>query len=155
MFRLSARHPARLAVLLPALILASCGGSNLGAVITVPNWVVVADLNGDGLPDVAVVAAQIDETGLTQKPGLLGVELNNKSTPGVFGTGTNYQVAAAPPSGLAVGDLSGTGTMTWSPRTSMPARSRYSRRPHRLLVHTARPPPSPWAAAPTMWRLPT
>ncbi len=111
MFRLSARHPAaRLAAFLPALLLGSCGGSNLGAVITVPNWVVVADLNGDGLPDVAVVAAQIDETGLTQKPGLLGVELNSQATPGVFGVGTNYVTSGAPPSGLAVGDLSGTGT---------------------------------------------
>jgi hypothetical protein len=111
MFSLSARHTAtRLALILPALILASCGGSNTGAIVTVPNWVVVADLNGDGLMDVAVVAAQIDETGLTQKPGLLGVDLNSKSTPGNFGVGVNYVTSAAPPSGLAVGDLSGTGT---------------------------------------------
>ena len=107
----SARRPvARLAVFLPALILASCGGSQFGAVITVPNWVVVSDLNGDGIVDVAVAAAQIDQTGLTQKPGLLGVELNSKTTPGAFGMGVNYATSAAPPSGLAVGDLSGTGT---------------------------------------------
>ncbi len=111
MFSFSVRHPAaRLAWVLPALLLGSCGGNNTGAVVTVPNAVVVADLNGDGLPDVAVVAAQIDETGLTQKPGLLGVELNSKTTPGVFSTGVNYVTSAAPPSGLAVGDLSGTGT---------------------------------------------
>jgi FG-GAP-like repeat/FG-GAP repeat len=111
MFSFSARQSAaRLAVFLPAVILASCGGSNLGAIVTVPNWVVVADLNSDGVPDVAVVAAQIDETGLTQKPGLLGVELNSKATPGQFGVGANLPTSAAPPSGLAVGDLSGTGT---------------------------------------------
>ncbi len=111
MFSISVRRPAaRLALLLPALMLGSCGGNNTGAIVTVPNWVVVADLNGDGLPDVAVVAAQIDETGLTQKPGLLGVELNSKTAPGVFAVGTNYVTSAAPPSGLAVGDLSGTGT---------------------------------------------
>lgn len=111
MSSLSVRHPAaRLAFLLPALLLGSCGGNNTGAIVTVPNAVVVADLNGDGLPDVAVVAAQIDETGLTQPPGLLGVELNSKSTPGVFAAGVNYVTSSAPPSGLAVGDLSGTGT---------------------------------------------
>ncbi len=111
MFRIRARRSAaRLSVFLPALLLASCGGSNLGAIITVPNWAVVADLNGDGLPDVAVVVAQIDQTGLTQKPGLLGIELNPKASPGQFGSGTNYETSAAPPSGLAVGDLSGTGT---------------------------------------------
>ena len=111
MFRFSARHAAaRLAVFLPAFLLVSCGGNNLGAVITVPNWVVVADLNGDGLPDVAVVAAQIDETGLTQKPGLLGINVNLASAPGTFGVGTNYPTSISPPSGLAVGDLSGTGT---------------------------------------------
>ncbi len=110
MFRFSAPPAARLALLLPALVLGSCGGNNTGAIITVPNWVVVADLNNDGVMDVAVVAAQIDETGLTQKPGLLGVELNSKTSPGDFGEGTNYVTSSAPPSGLAVGDLSGTGT---------------------------------------------
>jgi hypothetical protein len=110
MFRFSAPPAARLAILLPAMVLGSCGGDNTGAIITVPNWVIVADLNNDGLMDVAVVAAQIDETGLTQKPGLLGVELNSKTSPGTFGVGTNFQTSAAPPSGLAVGDLSGTGT---------------------------------------------
>ena len=110
MFRFSVRPTARLALILPLLALSSCGGSNTGSVITVPNSVIVADLNGDGVVDVATVAAQIDETGLTQKPGLLGVVLNSKSSPGTFGLGTNYVTSSAPPSGLAVGDLSGTGT---------------------------------------------
>jgi hypothetical protein len=110
MFRFSAPPAARLAILLPALVLGSCGGDSTGAIITVPNFLVVADLNNDGLMDVAIVVAQIDETGLTQKPGLLGVELNSKTSPGTFGVGTNYVTSSAPPSGLAVGDLSGTGT---------------------------------------------
>ncbi|MEJ0005414.1 MAG: VCBS repeat-containing protein [Steroidobacteraceae bacterium] len=111
MSRFSARRPtACLALILPLLVLSSCGGDNNGAIITVPNSVIVADLNGDGVVDVATVAAQIDETGLTQKPGLLGVVLNSKTTPGNFGLGNNYVTSPAPPSGLAVGDLSGTGT---------------------------------------------
>jgi hypothetical protein len=59
---------------------------------------------------VAVGGAQIDETGLTQKPGLLRVSMNTKSTPGTFAGPVNYVTSAAPPSGLAVGDLTGTGS---------------------------------------------
>jgi hypothetical protein len=111
MSRSSARHPAyRLLLLLPLLALGSCGNDNTGAVITVPNSVVVADLNGDGLPDVAVVAAQIDQTGLTQPPGLLGTMMNVHATPGLFGNAVQYETSGAPPSGLAVGDLTGTGS---------------------------------------------
>lgn len=110
MFRLFARHPAaRVLALLPALLLGSCG-NNTGAVITVPNSVVVADLQGNGVLDVAVASAQIDETGLTTKPGLLGIILNSASKPGTFSGVVNYVSSSAPPSGLAVGDLTGTGS---------------------------------------------
>ena len=44
MFRLLARHPAtRVLALLPTFLIASCG-NDTGAVITVPNWVIVADV---------------------------------------------------------------------------------------------------------------
>jgi hypothetical protein len=110
MFRLFARHPsARLLLVLPLLAMASCGNDS-GAVITVPNSVAVADLQGNGVQDVVVVAAQIDETGLTQKPGLMGTIMNSASSPGSFGAIVNYVSSSAPPSGLAVGDLTGTGT---------------------------------------------
>jgi hypothetical protein len=111
MSRFSARRPAyRLLLLLPLLALGSCGNNNLGAVITVPNSVVVADLNGDGLLDVAVVAAQVDQTGLTQPPGLLGTMMNVQATPGIFQAAVQYETSTAPPSGLAVGDLTGNGS---------------------------------------------
>jgi FG-GAP-like repeat len=104
-------HPAfRLLLALPLLGLISCGNDNTGAVISVPNSVVVADLNGDGLLDVAVVAAQIDQTGLTQPPGLLGTMMNVKATPGEFSIAVQYETSTAPPSGLAVGDLTGNGS---------------------------------------------
>jgi hypothetical protein len=110
MFRTFARHPAaRVFALLPVLLVASCG-SDTGAIITVPNSVVVADLQGNGVLDVAVASAQIDETGLTTKPGLLGIILNSPSSPGNFAGITNYVSSSAPPSGLAVGDLTGTGS---------------------------------------------
>jgi hypothetical protein len=111
MSRFFAPHPAyRLLLLLPLLALGSCGSDNLGAVITVPNSVVVADLSGDGLLDVAVVAAQIDQTGLTQPPGLLGTMMNVQATPGIFQGAVQYETSSSPPSGLAVGDLTGTGS---------------------------------------------
>ena len=110
MFRLFARHPAaRVLALLPAFVLASCG-DNTGALITVPNSVIAADLTGNGVMDVVVASAQIDETGLTQKPGLLGVIRNSAASPGTFAGIVNYVTSSAPPSGLAVGDLTGTGS---------------------------------------------
>jgi hypothetical protein len=110
MFRLFARHPTiRVLALLPAFLLASCG-NDTGAIITVPNSVVVSDLKGDGVLDVVIASAQIDETGLTTKPGLLGVIMNSPSAPGTFGGVADYASSASPPSGLAVGDLTGTGS---------------------------------------------
>ncbi|HTY94732.1 MAG TPA: VCBS repeat-containing protein [Steroidobacteraceae bacterium] len=105
-----ARCSARLLLVLPALALASCGGSGVGTLITVPNSVVVGDFNGDGVVDVAVARAQIDETGITQKPGLLSIILNTKSKPGTFLAAVNYNASSSPPSGLAVGDLTGNGS---------------------------------------------
>src|SRR5580658_4035503 len=97
MSRFSARRPrSRLLLLLPLLALGSCRNDNLGAVITVPNSVVVADLNGDGLLDVAVVAAQVDQTGLTQPPGLLGTMMNVQATPGLFQAAVQYETSASP-----------------------------------------------------------
>ncbi|HTB64770.1 MAG TPA: VCBS repeat-containing protein [Steroidobacteraceae bacterium] len=111
MSRFSAHRPTyRLLLVLPLLALCSCGNDNLGAVITVPNSVVVSDLNGDGTLDVAVVAAQIDQTGLTQPPGLLGTMLNIKATPGLFSPTVQYETSSSPPSGLAVGDIVGNGS---------------------------------------------
>jgi FG-GAP-like repeat/FG-GAP repeat len=111
MFRLFARHPAtRVLALLPVFLIASSCGNDTGAVITVPNSVVAADLRGNGVMDVVVASAQIDETGLTQQPGLLGVILNSTSSPGTFAGIVNYVSSSSPPSGLAVGDLTGTGS---------------------------------------------
>jgi hypothetical protein len=111
MFSISAScRTTRLWLLLPVFALASCGGDNTGALITVPNSVIVADLRNAGVMDVVVAAAQIDETGLTQKPGLLEVILNSVATPGTFVNGNQLVTNTSPPAGLAVGDLTGNGT---------------------------------------------
>ncbi len=111
MFSIAVIRPAaRLWLLLPVLVLAGCGGNSTGAIITVPNSVVVADLRNAGVMDIVVAAAQIDETGLTQKPGLLEVVLNSITVPGTFSQAINYPTSASPPSGLAVGDLTGNGS---------------------------------------------
>jgi FG-GAP-like repeat len=111
MFRFCARYPAaRLLLILPALALANCGGNDTGEVLTVPNSVVVADLTGNGFLDVAVAEAQIDQTGLSQKPGLLSVIMNTPTSPGNFQPAVDYIASSDPPSALAVGDLTGTGS---------------------------------------------
>lgn len=111
MFSIALIRPAtRLWLLLPVLVLAGCGGNNTGAIITVPNSVVVADLRNAGVLDIVVAAAQIDETGLTQKPGLLEVVLNSITAPSTFSQAANYPTSTSPPSGLAVGDLTGNGS---------------------------------------------
>ncbi len=106
MYRFSAARPARCLLLaLAAFALVSCGGDDTGAELTIPNSVVVADLKGDGVLDVAVASARIDQTGLTQPPSLLAVNSNSATTPGTFATRVSYVVSAGPTSGLAVGDL--------------------------------------------------
>jgi hypothetical protein len=108
MFRLPA-PTLRLAFVLPLLALGSCG-SDTGAIITVPNSVIVADLTGSKVLSVVTAAAVIDETGLTQKPGVIQVILNSASTPGDFAGQVDYDTSSAPPSGLAEGDLRGNGS---------------------------------------------
>ncbi len=111
MFSPSVTRPAtRVWLLLPVFALSSCGGNNTGAIITVPNSVVVADTRNNGVLDIILASAQIDETGLTQPPGLLDVILNSAATPGTFAAGVTYDSSASPPSGLAVGDLTGNGS---------------------------------------------
>jgi hypothetical protein len=108
MFRLSA-PTLRLAFVLPLLALGSCG-NNTGAIITVPNSVIAADLTGAKVLSVVTAAAVIDETGLTQKPGVIQVILNSAASPGAFAGQVDYDSSSAPPSGLAEGDLRGNGS---------------------------------------------
>jgi hypothetical protein len=98
-----------LAASLP-LSLASCGGSSPGTILDIPNAVAVADINNDGQPDIVVASAQIDQTGQTNPPGFAAVVLNNPSKVGTFQPTMRFQSNGAP-SGLALGDLTGSGAI--------------------------------------------
>ena len=106
------RPSARIRLILAPVLfiaLASCGGNN-GYIVGIPNRVAVADFNGDGKPDVAVATAQIDQLGVNTEPGYLGIILQDTSTAGSFNNQVTYQTTGSPPTGLVVGDLTGTGT---------------------------------------------
>ncbi len=100
------------------LALASCGGygndyCDYGCAITpqpavnVPNSIAIADVNGDGVPDLLV--ATTIEQGLINNPGFANVILGNKSSPGTFDAGVQYSTTGTDPSGIAVTDLTGSG----------------------------------------------
>lgn len=74
-----------------------------------PNSIVVADVNGDGIPDL-LVARTIDQ-GLAQDPGLASVYLGASSSPGTYQPGTDYPTTGSNPSGIAAVALSGSGTV--------------------------------------------
>lgn len=103
---------ARLATLLIAASLAGCGDDHYDNHFVfnpydVPNSVVIADLNGDGLPDLAVAATHIDGTTYPDR-GFASVILQNSSAPGTFQRGVDMAVGLDP-STIAVGDLDATG----------------------------------------------
>lgn len=98
--------------------LSSCGGGHLellggsgssGGVIpafTLPTSVAIADVNGDGVPDLAVAASTV--AGAPPHPGFISVLVQIPGTPGTFRAPTRYP-AGNDPNGLALGDLVGDG----------------------------------------------
>jgi hypothetical protein len=94
--------------------LASCGGygddnNYVYPVFTVPNSIAVADVNGDGVPDL-LVATTLDQ-GFANNPGFANVILGQKSTPGTYQTGVQYPATGPDPSSIAVADLAGSGSL--------------------------------------------
>jgi FG-GAP-like repeat/FG-GAP repeat len=94
---------------------ASCGHDDDYFVITgplppgygsvyVPNSVAIADVNGDGAPDL-LVATTIDQ-GAGNNPGIAAVYLGNPASPGTYQQGVTYPTTGADPSGIAVLNLS-------------------------------------------------
>ena len=97
-----------LGVLLGAL--ASCHyGSNYSLpTIDVPNSIAIADVDGDGTPDL-LVATTADQ-GNPHNPGFANVILGNHGSPGTFHSGVQYPTTGSDPSSLAVADLTGSGS---------------------------------------------
>ena len=100
------------------ILLASCGhdddwccGPNPGPGYTpgyTPNSVAIADVNGDGTPDL-VVATTVDE-GFAQDPGLASVYLGIPATPGTFQNVVDYSTTGSNPSGIVAVALAGSGS---------------------------------------------
>jgi hypothetical protein len=111
------QHALRLAALAGALLLAltSCGGYGCDygcstTTINVPNSVAVADVNGDGVPDL-VVATTSDQGGINNNPGFANVILGKMGSPGTFATGVQYATTGVQPSSIAIADLTGSGAL--------------------------------------------
>ncbi len=74
--------------------------------VYVPNSVAVADVNGDGVPDL-LVATTVDQGG-GNNPGLVAVYLGNSASPGSYQQGATYPTTGTDPSGVALLNLSST-----------------------------------------------
>ncbi len=103
-----------------ALALGGCGGYGdnycdwgcpIGPqpTVNVPNSIAIADVNGDGVPDL-LVATTADQ-GPISNPGFANVILGSKSSPGTFDSGVQYAITGTDPSGIAVTDLTGSGQL--------------------------------------------
>ena len=84
------------------------GGNDNHDTFRVPTSIAIADLNGDGAPDLALSTSVVADDG-SGRTGQASVFLQNASSRGTFQGATDY-AAATSPSAIAVGDLSGSGT---------------------------------------------
>jgi hypothetical protein len=95
-------------VLLGALASCHYGSHYSLPTIDVPNAIAIADVDGDGTPDL-LVATTADQ-GNPHNPGFANVILGNHGSPGTFHTGVQYPTTANDPSSIAVADLTGSGS---------------------------------------------
>jgi hypothetical protein len=73
-----------------------------------PNSIAIADVNGDGIPDL-VVATTVD-SGYAQDPGLASVFLGVPTAPGTYQTVVDYPTTGTNPSGIVAVALAGSGS---------------------------------------------
>lgn len=93
-------------------VLVSCNDDNFNSspsTVNVPNSVAVADVNGDGVPDL-LVATTADQ-GNPANPGFANVILNTPASPGTFQQGVQYAAVGTDPASIAVADLTGQGAI--------------------------------------------
>ena len=98
---------AAAAALLTTLAGCGFGGSSSLPTVDVPTSVAIADVSGDGVPDL-LVATTADQ-GNASNPGFAAVILGNKSAPGTFQSGVHYGTTGGDPSSIATADLTGSG----------------------------------------------
>jgi VCBS repeat protein/FG-GAP repeat protein len=77
--------------------------------INVPNSIAIADVDGDGTPDL-LVATTADQGNLNN-PGFANVILGNQGSRGTFQTGVRYPTTGSNPSSIAVADLTRSGSL--------------------------------------------
>ncbi|MEJ0039265.1 MAG: VCBS repeat-containing protein [Gammaproteobacteria bacterium] len=83
------------------------GGGDDHATFGTPTSVVIADLNGDGVPDLALSTSIVADDG-SNRTGFASVFLQSSSKRGTFQSPADNS-AATGPSSIAVGDLTGSG----------------------------------------------
>jgi hypothetical protein len=90
--------------------IAGCGGygSASGSAFNTPNGIVIADLDGDGAPDLAVATTFVN--GAAVPPGFTSIILQNRNTPGSFQKGVHYTTGNSP-ANIAAADLTGSGSV--------------------------------------------
>jgi len=91
--------------------LPACGPGCIGgeAPATYPLSIAVADVNGDGVPDLLVATESVDQNGVYR--GLADVILGIGKPPASFAPGVPYYTLGTNPSGIAVTDLTGSGSL--------------------------------------------
>jgi hypothetical protein len=96
-------------VLLGALAGCHYGSHYSLPTIDVPNSIAIADVDGDGTPDL-LVATTADQ-GNAHNPGFANVILAYHGSPGTFHIGVTYPTTGNDPSSIAVADLTRSGSL--------------------------------------------